>query len=750
MTFHLHHLYGCAPAPLACYLKALGVLRILAKQRDPEVWGFWKDEHFCLVTSLDATDIEKFFLKDYAPTAFLSPWNKGSGFFATKDPALTPIEQSTAERFAPYREGIKVTRKQLNDISDADAVVRQLKAKTKGPKGASNAAKVKARALRDDPTYKAELAAAERRFKKLKGDLVTQCALDWRSSHRDWMDAAMVLADDTTPVWPSLLGTGGNDGRLDFTNNAMQRLNDLFDVESTTGAPRNEASTLLRNSLWAAPANHMSSAAVGQYLPGSAGGANGTTGPGGDAFVNPWDFVLMLEGAVLFRALTTKRLSAQSAGKGAVPFAVHAHAAGYATAGREKTERGEQWMPLWNRPATVDDVAALFGEGRAQLGRSTAQRPIDFARAIARLGTARGLTGFVRYAYLERNGQSKIAVPLGTIAVGERPRARLIDDIAPWLDRLQRLVGKGDAPTRLSVVEGRLADAVFNALLQDDTPSRWQSVLLAIAAVERVQVVGTGFEVGPCPALSAEWLEAAREDSAEWRLAEALGSACTKYNGRHPVEPIRVHALPLDRLSRYETSDKRLVKNPRIVMTGRDAIGDLIAVVERRLIEGSQRGQRRIGLQSAVGRGAMPSDLAELLAGRVDLNRTVNLARALMAVKWSTVKPASSLRGDRRLLGPSLDPGWMALRLCGLPFDVDGRKPPMDLGAVRRLASGDVARAVAAALRRLEAVGYRLPIRTATTARARLWAAALAFPIDRTIAQTLARRFDRSDEKESA
>ena len=38
MTLHLHHLTGCAPAPLANYLKALGILRPVAEQADPTAW----------------------------------------------------------------------------------------------------------------------------------------------------------------------------------------------------------------------------------------------------------------------------------------------------------------------------------------------------------------------------------------------------------------------------------------------------------------------------------------------------------------------------------------------------------------------------------------------------------------------------------------------------------------------------------------------------------------------------------------
>jgi len=46
MTLHLHHLTGCSPTPLANYLKALGILRLVAEQSDASARGWWQDEHF--------------------------------------------------------------------------------------------------------------------------------------------------------------------------------------------------------------------------------------------------------------------------------------------------------------------------------------------------------------------------------------------------------------------------------------------------------------------------------------------------------------------------------------------------------------------------------------------------------------------------------------------------------------------------------------------------------------------------------
>jgi CRISPR-associated protein Csx17 len=744
MTVHLHHLAGCAPTPLAHYLKAIGILRLIAQQKDPDVLGFWRDQRFSMLTTLDEAALEAFFLDEYAPTPFVSPWNKGSGFYATNDKGLAPVERSKAPRFEAFRRGISEARKQLHDITRADTEVRRLKDQTKAKKGAKPARS------KDDPDYKRELAVAEREFKKLKADLYGPFALAWRGPHRDWMDAAMVLSSEGEPAWPALLGTGGNDGRLDFTNSAMQRLGDLFDPESVNGAPVPTAKALLKTALFEMPSAALLDEAVGQFLPGSAGGANGTTGPDAGSRINPWDFVLMLEGAIAFRGQVTRKLGARDDMRAAIPFAIAAQAVGHATRGKEKDARGEQWMPLWERPASWQDVSALYGEGRAQLGRSSARRPLDFARAIARLGVARGLTGFVRYGYLERNGQSNLAVPLGRIEVAAHPRARLIDDIGGWLDRLQREAD--DAPARLSASVGVLSDAVFDVLTREAEPIRWQSVLAAIDEVERVQASGTAFKVGPCPTLSPGWLNAAADDSPEWRLALSLGSAARGYKGGHPFDSVRAHALPIDPKKGWSYTigaDKRLINDPRVVMTGRDPPSDLVALVERRLVEASQTGSRTLPLVARHGAGARLDDLARFLAGEVDVERTVALGRALMALDWKHVR-LPGVRVDSH--GDRPDEAWEALRLCALPFPVRERTIATEPAMVRRLASGDAAGAVELALRRLRASGLRPPLVAAIAdpATARRWAAALAFPIAPAVAAAMTDRFENTTARETA
>ena len=739
---YVHDLKGCAPTPLAHYLKALGILRLVSEQADPEARGWWHGDLFRLATKLDAKELEAFFLELYEPTPILSPWNKGSGFFYANDPGLTPLEESKAARFAAYRDAIAQSRDLLAEMSEADAAVREIKKETK-IKGMSKAQRER---LKKDPDYKKRLAEAERRFKNAKADLIPRCRLFWRDCRREWMDAAMVLDSQGEPVFPALLGTGGNDGRLDFTNNFMQYLNEVFDLADFTGLAREAGKKWSAGSIWGdAVEGCLGGAAVGQYLPGTAGGANNTTGPVGYSLLNPVDFLLMLEGTVLFTAHASRRHATTT--KAAVPFAFSLHGVGYSSSSNTgESARGEQWMPLWSQPMKLYELKRLLAEGRAQIGFRTAKEPLDMARAIGRFGISRGISAFQRFGYIERNGQSNLAVPLDRFPVRDQvaPQLACLDDLDVWMIRLRREARGQHAPHRLKIAEHVLGESLFAVVQRPEVPELWQNVLCALSSVEAVMVTGNGFRAGPIPPLRPEWVTAADDGSVEFRLALTFALQAADYEAE-PVDGVRRHWLPL-KGSRFATagdgSQARLEKKSDLVLSGRSGLEDAIALVRRRLIEAVQKGGRRFPLVPAPEAGAHSTDLSLLLSGRVNLDHTLELARALMAInlkKWSR-KPCPPVR-PVHVDYP--DDAWLAIRLSLLPETLlVGRSIGIDPAIFRRLESGDAASAFLLAQRRLRAAGIGTTMVSSVVSpmTARLWAAALAFPINRKTAERFVRR----------
>lgn len=72
-------LSGCTPIPLAGYLKALGILRLVAEQADSDARGCWQNDQFVLESRFDKQGLRRFLLEDYQPTPLLAPWGARSG-----------------------------------------------------------------------------------------------------------------------------------------------------------------------------------------------------------------------------------------------------------------------------------------------------------------------------------------------------------------------------------------------------------------------------------------------------------------------------------------------------------------------------------------------------------------------------------------------------------------------------------------------------------------------------------------------
>lgn len=110
-------LTGCAPVPLAHYLKALGILRLVAEQKDPNAKGCWQGDTFVLHSAFDETALLNFFLHDYRPTPIIAPWNGGSGFYPKDNQdAIEVIAAGNHARFTEYRLAIHGARATLASL----------------------------------------------------------------------------------------------------------------------------------------------------------------------------------------------------------------------------------------------------------------------------------------------------------------------------------------------------------------------------------------------------------------------------------------------------------------------------------------------------------------------------------------------------------------------------------------------------------------------------------------------------------
>lgn len=710
MTVTLHTLGGCAPIPLAHYLKALGVLRLVGEQSDVAARGCWNGEVFQLLTQHDREDLLRFFLEDYQPTPLVAPWNGGSGFYPKDAKAgVDAIAASRAERLATYRDAIQAGRLLTGGL-------------TKRPEG-------------DE-----------------KDQMLRQCRRTWRGPLLQWFEAAVVIGADASPAYPALLGTGGNDGRLDFTNNFMQRITELLDVTQPKASARPASRSLLEAALYGDATPGLASVAVGQFLPGGAGGANSGSGFTGPALINPWDFVLMLEGTVLFSSSIVRRSRADAAPLAAAPFATRNDAVGYASAAAgESSSRGEQWMPLWRRPMALSELRSLITEGRARLGRQSASRPTDFGRALARLGVARGISAFQRFGYIERNGQANLAVPLGRWQVGLQPHQELLDEVVPWLERLRRAAAVDHAPGSFGRASRLCDEAVIECSRHGENPERWRRLLVLLGEAEAMLVRAPRFTaeraLNPLPRLSASWLDALA-DGSELRLALALATqrgVRRRGDGAWELDPadsIRRHFLPLADHGRFAKSSDgtTLLNAPSWVCRGSDLERACVELVGRRIAERAQSRAAGFPLAAAPGAQAQLGDMVALLDGQLDEQLVLGLARPLLALNWPT-RPRRQDAPSRSdvISTPTL---FALFRMACRPPRL-GSRPSDQENTVRldpaiwaRLVAGDLPQAASIAIRRLSASGMRPHIWQATgsSSLARRIALSLAFPLsDRTL-----------------
>lgn len=788
---HVHAFTGLKPDALATYLAALGLLRLLSEQKDMNVRGFWRNEHFVLVSELNWDAIERFFLEDYAPTPILAPWSGGGGFLdnadeegdtATDDKLddddlIGQFTASAASRFEAVRSAIAEAQRVIPPtlplargerdrltarLRDVNRTIKQLPVDSDELKSA----------VEEQRELVTQRDAARKRVEEVKNDvkatLLSQTKRAWLGSARDWFDAAVILGEAGDPSYSFHLGTGGNEGNQDYTAGFQRNLILLFDLQ--LGTPKPDARVRLDAVLFGRAMRVLVAQTVGQFFPGRAGGTNMGAGFESDAGINPWEFVLMLEGAVALVAGMSRRGGIEKVrARVSSPFWVEGASAGFGSASfREKSKgppRGEQWLPLWSQPLRYDELVELIREGRAQVGRRQTTRATDLVRAAARLGLARGINSLQRFAYLQRNGDSTFAVSAGRFRVASRAHQALLDEVAPWIDQLARQGREKNAPTSLGVIARRTQEALFTVCRQDATSTLWRKLLVTLGDAELVLLRAGKYPARrPLPRLSSGWLVAVDDGTQEGRTALSLALAlASQHRPREResapyVDSVRRHFLALvdgdGPHPRFKLDEKgRVLRDPEHVCIGRDLVTDAIALVERRSIwarASTEKRERtpRLPLEAVSACEATPEEIGAWVRGEVPDEIVLGLVRPLLGLKWNEFDaghvPKSLLRG-------APDPLQMLFRLVYLPFDVPVRGPDgrteaevgvrLDPEPLRRLAAGDLDGALKVAMRRLDASGLRPVFRrgVATRVFARRLAASLAFPISRNDAARAAR-----------
>lgn len=694
-------LEGCTATPLANYLKALGVLRLLSTHY-PETRGSWRGDRFVLLTPLTREGIERFFLHEYAPTPIISPWSGRAGFLEGDDGQdskrkgaviLQRIERAKGARFAQYRQVVAAIRNVpvIQQLDQARTERKLLDAQKK--------------AKRLDQAGVDRLSDIKRQEVEMKSALLRSLRNELDDSTLPWLDACFALFGEDRSPGP-LLGSGGNEGSMDFSINHVGYLLELID--ETTDEPSPISACLLENSLFADAIPRESSSNIGFLDTLATGGANMSTGYEGGATGNIWDSVLALEGTVLFASLTTKRLESTSFGRPTFPFAVAPSFAGSGSLAPKESARPELWLPIWGGMTTIAEISCLLAEGRVTKGRRDAQNGTDMLQVVASLGADRGISAFNRFGFYERRGLGYyVATHLGRFDLPEVAVDNwVISDLTQhgWLDTFRSFASGDNTPTRFSVMRKRLEDALFALAGKTPAKSETQALLILLGEIQSALSVSSKAReaVRPVPRLSERWIIAADDGSPALRIAKALAGL----RGVDEVPlPIRTQLFPVER-SRAKWITPESGESHRLCdgFEGR-LTNTLPTLLARRLWLAERFGMDDKPLESPA--GATLADLAVFLR---DDGMDARIADLLPGLALCDIPQEIDRSGGEggvpaafALMKLALTPERTLRSLGAL---ADGQSLPVPAGMLAQLAAGNHGnRAVTIAWRRLRASG---------------------------------------------
>jgi len=585
---------GCKTTPLSSYLKALGLLRILSKEE--QVTASWENDRFVLRTSMSVDTIADYLLTKYNPTPIIGPWSYNK-YESAKENLLQIIE-SDRNRFKAYDE----TLAKMNEILTEIGI----------PAGKEDAKKV---------------------IDKNKTMLLKMCRNHLPDCVVPWIDAVGIIEKDK-PRYAPILGSGGNDGNFDMSENFAKNLKNML-----IGDDKN--SRMLARTALTGQESRLENITMMGHNPNGGGGPNYGNGFSGKSLSNPWEYILMMEGIVLFAGSITRRKSA-STGKASFPFSSNASNVGYHTAtiddtddGSEPQSKGEIWAPVWDQPATYDEILHLFGEGRVQFGRRSAQTGVEFARAIITMGTDKGISKFQRFCMLKRKGKAYMTIGAGSFDVTNDQNADLLSELDEWIDQFAKKIRVEKQSGSLKRLKRSLDASMIKYCSNRKKPQLLQ-ILINVGRLERY--ASQQVELRPLQKLTRKWLAECNDGSAEFRLAASIASI----QGHSSVGSIRVNIEYVKR----EVEWKRDKNSIYCVWKEDDTlIRNMERVLQRRFLDGKMSSHKTMPIHGTI--PAQVGDIVQFLNGELDESKIRDLVLPLSIIENEYTSEDRSEADDR-------------------------------------------------------------------------------------------------------
>lgn len=620
---------GCRHDILGHYLKAIGILRVLAKcadddHRDPDAEGWWdsKDAIFYLRSPKYPTmeRLVEFFVEHYRPTpVFVIQNDDGTipprstsksltAFLliaATDSGATTTGMESASEAISLYRDAPKVTLPEIIDSistprfsSGADNPLWLSKGRTSG---VGHIWSSFGEYVDGFEKLRAEIITTRRRLDDHKGTAKARANLEAK------LEASQKWLAEMLPFSALSAGTTSGKGKgTPFFPDAIKSYN-------------------------------IGSGWVEEKYPFSA-----------------LDYILAVEGAFAMRGGAARTLGASSKRFAAFPFVFDSGEDMVDDSNEVKGTSSCLWFPLWDRHTTFDELSSYITDAQARLPSKEARFSAEFVRALNSQGVDAGFSGWQEFRFKMKGsrvpwsttgryiaaGHNKIVTQFN-LALAPLDESRFMDQFEiAW--KGSKADSRSTHPVRAEINSAMetaaldpaarhcmaLLEAVFNASRQ-----------LAISKSFREKVHGGGTFFDKLP--MTEWCELLRdlEDVAEFRIARAIASIPGlqrqhDQESRSEVQPVLGSLLPLKlgQSGWYLPRDDD--RSNQAVWTGSDLCHDLAAVLQRRYMDSLK--DDRPALRGV--HQARLDDVIAFLNGELDGHLIARWIEALSLIGWDFEK----------------------------------------------------------------------------------------------------------------
>ncbi len=547
-------LTGCQPEPISSYLKSLGIIRLIYEQKDRNVKGYWENDIFVLESeALKGDTYEEanealidFFLNEYCPTPIVSPWNKRSGFKYGEPGQIDNILKSTDTRLNDYRSVIeKVKEFEYFNLEQASFkwIFNQDKQNLSKDKqdGTKKFKDIVEKYNKTEDNLVSEImkvcSKEDRReleniikviskeiIMNHKAEIISLCRNVLPDSVVKWIDAAIAVEPASGDILTAdILGSGGNDGSMDFSSNFMKNILKISNPSSKE---------LLSNALFGVPTSKLTDIKIGMYDPGKSGGTNQRNSEKNQEnfLYNFWNYILLMEGTIIWSGSVGKRYIADK-NQFQSPFTVNFSSAGITSindgenSDDVKKYRKEIWTPIWNRPFSYVEIEEMFREGRVTVRKSSVKNGLQFTEAVKSMGVDRGISLFIRYANLARKGKSSILIPQDYIRVEDKSEdLKASKDIYNIVSSINQIISKSDSTqSSLRVVKQDIESALYSYFIDTESTESAQNIIKALGRSVRVvtRLNKSGIK-NPFSGLSPSFVKKANDNSIEFKLALAL------------------------------------------------------------------------------------------------------------------------------------------------------------------------------------------------------------------------------------